>query len=763
MSPVAWQPRNGFRRWCAGYIRLLFGLPQPRCRVLLGVFRLATVACGLWLLTPPLLQAQYPRARRGQFEVLDWDFRPEGAWRKRVAAVRAFRHELLRDRALNTLNLSAPTAARGQRVTGRVIIPVIPIGFTNAPPPYPAAHYEELFFSSAPAGRPYSLKTFYEELSNGSITIEGRVFPWVTADSTDAYYEDGCNGIGVLGPCPERPVSRFGQLLLRTLDLVSQGAGSSSTWSDFDNDGPDGRPNSGDDDGFVDFVTFLQADRDGACPNSPHIWAHRFVIRAWNGGSPYVTRTPWMGHPGQFIKVDDYIMQSAVGGTTSCDGSSIMPIGTVAHETGHAFGLPDLYDTDLSNDLATEGIGEWGLMGSGNYARPYSPARFEAWSLFELGWVAVDTLASGREVQLSPVASSDTVLYLPVPGTDEFYLFENRQPQESDTAQMNPAFGNRQKSPGLLVWHIDQGQVNAHGFTGDNRVNAGPVHGVALVQADGRNDLRQPRAGNRGDRGDAFPGSTGNTALCRSTNPAATNNQGEFARFCIEQINQVAPGGPLSFRYVSWRSVFAADQDGALIKVNGSSVRRLEHFFRPGITIALDVDSTQVDTEARSRFDFLSWSDGGARTHTVVARETPDTITAHLAASHRLRVGVQGAGTGAVTAGLSGDLGAGVYLSEGSRVALRAESPPGTVFAGWTGDTTMSRDTVSLVMQHPFDLMANFVAVNEVALTQAVDALLGTGPLGQTEAAYLDALGNRNGVYDLGDFLAAADRSEDRP
>jgi hypothetical protein len=98
-------------------------------------------------------------------------------------------------------------------------------------------------------------------------------------------------------------------------------------------------------------------------------------------------------------------------------------------------------------------------MGSGNYARPYSPARYEAWSLFELGWVTVDTLTAGREIKLGPVASADTVLYLPVPGTDEFYLFENRQAQESDTAQMNPAFGSRQKAPGLLVWHIDQGQV----------------------------------------------------------------------------------------------------------------------------------------------------------------------------------------------------------------------------------------------------------------------------------------------------------------
>jgi M6 family metalloprotease-like protein len=726
---------------------------------LLGLSRWATVACLLWLPASSALQAQYPRARRGQFEVSGLDFRRDGGWRKRVATIRSARRQLLRAGAIHTLNLSAPTAAGGHKVTGRVIVPVIPIAFKNVPPPFPLTRYQELFFSPAPVGRPYSLKTFYEQLSNGNITVDGRVFPWVTADSADTFYEDGCHGIGVLAPCPPRSVSRMGELLLRALDAVSTGPTGGTTWSDFDNDGPDGRPNSGDDDGFVDFVTFLQPERDGACPDSPNIWAHRFVIRAWNGGSPYVTRTPWAGHAGHFIKVDDYIIQSAVGGNTSCDPSAVMPVGTVAHETGHVFGLPDLYDTDLSNPQATQGIGEWGLMGSGNYARPYSPARYEAWSMLEMGWVAVDTLSSGRQVRLSPVATSDTVLYLAVPASDEYYLFENRQAQESDSAQMNPAFGSGQKSPGLVVWHIDQGQLNEHGFDADNRVNVGPVHGVALVQADGRDDLRQPGGDNRGDTGDAFPGATGNRSLCRTTTPAALDNQGAFASFCIDEVTQLSPGGSVGFRYVSFRSVFAADHAGARIKVNGSRVSRLEQFFPVGSSIELSVDSTQTDESARSRFDFLSWSDGGARTHTITAREVPDTVVAHLAAGHRLRIMVEGAPAAAVTSGVPGDIGLGIYLAEGTPVTLQASPQGGVVFAGWSGDTTATTDSLSLLMQHPFDVTANFVAVQNVVLGSAADALLGLTLLAPEEAAYLDAVGNRNGVYDLGDFLSATDRS----
>jgi M6 family metalloprotease-like protein len=554
-------------------------------------------------------------------------------------------------------------------------------------------------------------------------------------------------------------VSRFGELLLQALDAVSLSAAGSTVWNDFDNDGPDGVPNSGVDVGVVDFVTFLQAEQDGACPDSPHIWAHRFVIRAWNGGSPYVTRTPWTGHAGQFLKVDSYTMQSAVGGNSACDVSLLMPIGTLAHETGHAFGLPDLYDTDLGNPLATQGIGEWGLMGSGNYARPNSPARYEAWSLFELGWVAVDTLSSGREVQLGPVASSDTVLYVGVPGTDEFYLLENRQPQESDTAQMNPAFGSRQKSPGLLVWHIDQGQLDQHGFGVDNRANSGPIHAVALVQADGRDDLRRPGGTNRGDVGDPFPGSTGNTAVCRTTAPALRDNQGGFPWFCLDGITQVTPGGRVSFRYIAYHSVFAADHPAARISVNGSLLQRLDRFLPPGTPAVLSVDSLQADPTGRTRYKYLAWSDGGSRTHAVTIGDPPDTIMARMTVEYRLRTSVQGAGAAGVVSDLSGDIRGGVFLDEGSRIVLRASPQPGAVFARWIGDTSSAQDTLVLTMRHPFDLVATFVPFKDIGIESAADAILGTSQLSVEEMSYLDAAGNRDGQYDLGDFLAAVERA----
>ena len=131
-------------------------------------------------------------------------------------------------------------------------------------------------------------------------------------------------------------------------------------------------------------------------------------------------------------------------------------------------------------------------MGSGNYARAYSPSRMEGWSMLELGWVKVDTIKTTGTVTLNPVATSDSVRILLTQTSGEYFIFENRAAVESDTAQMNPAY-SRAKSPGLYVWHIDQSRINTGSY--DNTINTGSVQGVALVQADGLNNLRSSGPG----------------------------------------------------------------------------------------------------------------------------------------------------------------------------------------------------------------------------------------------------------------------------
>lgn len=696
------------------------------------------------------LAAQWPRARLGEFEVRGFDFPATGGWRRATDRVVAVRKALLQSGAFS--RLSGPPATR-PAVSGQYFVPVVPILFRESTAPFAPPLYQDLFFTPTPVGRPWSVRTYYQAQSHGLVTLDGRVFDWTRIDSAAAYYEDGCNGIGVLAPCPSRPRSRMAELLTTVLDSVSKGVGGDTVWNRYDNDGPDGLPNSGDDDGVVDVVTFLQPKVDGAC-GTDAIWAHRYRVSGWTG-TPYVTRTPRRGPggapiPGQFLKVDSYTIQSGQGGNTACTPGQIMPIGTVAHETGHAFGLPDLYDTDAAS--GTEGIGEWGLMGSGNYARPYSPASFDAWSLAQLGWVAVDTMPTGRTTTTGPVQTSDTVFYAPTDIAGRYLLLENRQRVGSDTAMMNAAFV-RPKGPGLLVWLVDDTRIAAGLAT--NSVNTGAHHGLALMQADGKNQLRSNIAGvkNRGDAGDPFPGTSNNRDFGLNGLAPAVDWDGTPLGVRVHRID--APGdGRVTFRYVRRAPTLVASTT-PLAKVRlddivGSTIREI---VAAGDAMAIAADSLQTSGDGRSAARFLRWQDGGARVRTVTARSgPPDTLLADFALAHRVRAIANGPGT--VTASAPGDPSAGIFVDQATPVRLTATAPAGTEFLGWRGDTTSASLTLDLPMAHPYDVTAEFVATVAVDLAAATRALLGGAALSVQARTYLDAIGNRNGAFDVGDYLA---------
>jgi M6 family metalloprotease-like protein len=704
-------------------------------------------------------------------EPTDWG--PNAAWRRRAAEVRIRRLELLRNGNLSVLNsvrggpFFTPSIVMAggvaTAVTGAFHIPVIPIAYKDVAVPYPVAEYQRILFSRNPGDRPYTVTTYYEELSHHRISLDGVVFAPIRMDSVAAFYTDGCNGltIGGVTSCPSRPVNRMGAMLIAALDSVSNRPGAEDIWAPFDNDGPDGLPNSGDDDGVVDFVTFLQPELGGECrsnaPPSTGIWSHRYVIAGWNS-QPYVTRTLRRGAnglplAGQFIRVNDYTIQSEIGGITACDPASIMAVGTIAHETGHAFGLPDLYDTRAS----TEGIGGWGLMGSGNYSRPYSPASYDAWSLTTLGWATVDTLGTSRTVTTGARLLSDTIFYARTANPQEYLLVENRQAVLSDTAHMNPAlastcpvFGFCAKSPGLLFWLIDQAQLN-QGLP-QNAVNTGPIHGVALLQADGLNQLRVPGSRNRGDRGDAYPGLSGNTRFSLLSNPSARDNFGDYLGFVVDRIEQL-PGTAMSFRFTRRMPSVVRGRNGGQIRVEGVIWDRYEEVIPGGDALHISADPVQLIAAGKTRLTFLGWDRGGPRDQVIISNPArPDTLSASFSVEYRLRLATTGGGT--VTATLQGDLVQGIYLQEAVPVRLTAAPAPGFIFVGWRGDTVSTGKSLDLVMRKGYDLEARFVPEVVIAPANATSDLLGTPTLTPAQRAYLDELGNRNGAFDVGDLLA---------
>jgi len=711
------------------------------------------------------LLAQGRPAVRDPYEPPGMDFRRDGAWRRRTADVRAERRALLRAGDFRGLNrggqmlLRGPFAVQavgvlGPAVTGRYVVPVVPVAYSDTPVQYPTSEFQlVLFGTSPPAGRAYTLKTYYEELSRSRITLEGVVFAPVQHAQTAAYVTDGCKGLTIPGrtTCTlSGTQNHMGQMLVGALASLSTGPGGDTVWNAFDNDGPDGLPNSGDDDGFVDFVTFLHPEVGGECTNATGIWAHRWQMRVWNNNSPYLTRTPRRNAqgapiPGQFLQIDDYTIQSQLGGSTGCAGGAILPIGTVAHETGHAFGLPDLYDTGN----LTYGIGDWSLMSFGNQVAQFSPSSYDAWSLLELGWVTVEPLETTRTITTGPRILSDTVFLARSQGTATQYLIiENRQAVGSDTAQMGPGALTRQKSPGLLLWYVDEQKLMSGLFS--NTVNNGTTHGLTLLQADGRNDLRNRR--NRGDMGDAYPGSSANTRFGLTTFPDARDFQGQALGFALDEIAQL-PAGAMTFRFTRRAaSVVATTYPDAVAVVNGLPYLRFEEIVAPGATLAISVEQQQL-LGGRSRVTFLSWSNGGPRVQTLISGAVqPDTLVATVAVEHRVLALPTGPGT--VTANRPGNLAEGIFLSSGLATTLTATAGQGAVFAGWIGDTATANPVLVLPMSRPYDLVATFTVPLTIPAADVRREILGIPILTLEQRDQLDLLGNRNGYFDLGDYLS---------
>jgi hypothetical protein len=315
------------------------------------------------------------------------------------------------------------------------------------------------------------------------------------------------------------------------------------------------------------------------------------------------------------------------------------------------------------------------------------------------------------------------------------------------------------KMPGLLLWHVDVGRIEAG--RGTNTVNTGPIQGVALEQADGRNSLRATGSGrNRGDAGDPYPGSTGNTRWSLTTLPSARSNVGDYAGFIVDQIEQL-PGGAMRFRYLKREpSLVRSALPGAAVRVNGTAYTPAFADAVPqGDVFTISADDVQEFSSGRSKARWLGWSIGGPRTQSVTSGLKPDTITATFAAEHRVVVLVSGTGAGTVTATNGANAAAGFFVPAGTPVTLTAAPLAGATFVGWRGDTTSATAAITLPMGRPYDLEASFLTTLQISVDDATTEILGSPVLSQEQRVFLDQLGNRNGLFDLGDYLALLRRN----
>ena len=318
-----------------------------------------------------------------------------------------------------------------------------------------------------------SVREYYAEVTHGLIDLQGDVVGPFRMPLTLAQYAHGASGIGGASP--------NAQTMARDAVIA---ADPTVNFTPFDNDG----------NGFVDAFIVVHAGAGGEQTGNPgDIWSHKWTLA---GGAKTVDAT----------KIFAYL-------TVPEDSR----IGVCAHELGHLlFGFPDLYDTDQSS----EGIGNWCLMAAGSWGGGGDvPVHPSAWCKANQGWVSVDNRTSNSTVTIPDVKDSNTVLRLwkdGAPGS-EYFLVENRQKNRFD--QSLP-------QGGLLIWHVDD-SVSSN--TNESHYK------VALMQADANRDLELDH--NRGDAGDPYPGSSGNTSFNKSSTPNSKSYSGVDTCVAVNAIS----------------------------------------------------------------------------------------------------------------------------------------------------------------------------------------------------------------------------------
>jgi M6 family metalloprotease-like protein len=249
----------------------------------------------------------------------------------------------------------------------------------------------------------------------------------------------------------------------------------------------------------IGFIAVVHAGA-GAEAGANNIWSHRWNFTVYSG-QPITTNDvdPVSGF-NVIIDGPYAIMPERSGGSNT--SGELIEIGVFAHEFGHIFGLPDLYDTDGSS----EGVGEWCLMASGSWggngSTPETPVHMSAWCKMELGWVTPINITSYQGPLSVPNAEENSVVYrMWRDGTlsNQYFLIENRQ---------RIGFDANIHESGFLIYHVDDSQ------SGNQNENH---YLVDVEQADGLRNLNNNQG--RGDAGDPFPGSTQNTRFDFGTNP----------------------------------------------------------------------------------------------------------------------------------------------------------------------------------------------------------------------------------------------------
>jgi M6 family metalloprotease-like protein len=296
----------------------------------------------------------------------------------------------------------------------------------------------------------------------------------------------------------------FGGNLVRSRRMARDGIeGALAKGVDFrllDNDGPDHRPGTVDDDGLVDGVLLLHpGPGDENDPQEGLIQALQYFIEP-----PVSSRG---------IAASSYAVASQQSG-----------VGIWAHEVGHLLGLEDRYDVFLpvsGSDVAGRGgLGIFSLMAAGAFGvgAGRGAALLDAFSAAQLGWCDIRTRRGdgSRLDTLRTVLSAGEAWRVWTHGRQraEYFLLEARA--DAAAAPFDAGLPAGQ----LVIYHVDEDLPERQQSSPNP-----PRHiRVALLEADG--DGRLAAGLDLGRAEDLFPGALQVTQLTPFSHPSSAGYAG---------------------------------------------------------------------------------------------------------------------------------------------------------------------------------------------------------------------------------------------
>ncbi|MBN1293060.1 MAG: T9SS type A sorting domain-containing protein [Candidatus Latescibacteria bacterium] len=366
-----------------------------------------------------------------------------------------------------------------------------------------------------------SVPHFFDSVSFGQYKVSGEFLPKMYEVANYSNYFD------------------YSQAVIRMVDMDE-----SVDFSRFDNDGPDGIPNSGDDDGYVDYIVLMPR----TCPYD-FISQHATGVMHMGLTEEYLTQNKSI--KGERILIDQ------CSGCISTASNKNQAIGSIIAELSHAYGTVDLMDrvyVNPENDSA--GVGWWDLLGRGALGwdqrdGPVGPCAYNRMLMNSIGPYncnLVDIYGIHQGLRTKDVGHPDGKIFRLWITSFEYFLIEFR------SNNGNNYYDRNIPESGLMIWHIDLTNSNSTEFEKlcdlecpDGRfldkgypygTNPDPLRGGDNLDFWAHDDsYTREYGGNQGDATDVFDG-VKYTIFGTATNPNSYTNDSKISGIEIFNIRR---------------------------------------------------------------------------------------------------------------------------------------------------------------------------------------------------------------------------------